>query len=194
MTLTTIVGQDRLNGLKDLLIQTIESIHGEIWECGVYLGGSASVIAETLKSRGIDSTIRLFDSFQGLPKHHEYDNYHREGDFAITPESENTIREYFKSHTNVFIHKGWIPDTFSNLEDSKISFCHLDIDLYEGYLAALEFVWPRLISGGIIVFDDYGVCTCLGATRAVDEFVKKNNIELQRKNGNDQDAFYIKKI
>jgi O-methyltransferase len=37
-------------------------------------------------------------------------------------------------------------------------------------LDALEFIWPRLVSGGFIVFDDYGFPTCPGAREAVDEF------------------------
>ena len=180
MTLKTILDTEKLAKLKNLLIQAVESTSGEIWECGVYLGGSASVITKTLEIHKIDRKIRLFDSFQGLPKPNEHDNHHIEGDFSITEDAEESIREYFKSYTNVSIHKGWIPDSFVGLEDSVISFCHLDLDLYEGYIKTLEFVWPRMPPGGIIVFDDYDAWSCLGAKKAIDEFIEKNNIELQQ--------------
>ncbi len=33
----------------------------------------------------------------------------------------------------------------------------------------LDWVWPRLSSQGVVVFDDYGFPACPGITRFVDE-------------------------
>ena len=37
----------------------------------------------------------------------------------------------------------------------KISFLALDLDNYEACLTALQFFYPRLVHGGILVFDNY---------------------------------------
>jgi O-methyltransferase len=44
------------------------------------------------------------------------------------------------------------------------------LDIYKSIVDSLNFIWPRLSSGGIIVFDDYGFPTCPGAREAVDDF------------------------
>jgi Macrocin-O-methyltransferase (TylF) len=51
------------------------------------------------------------------------------------------------------------------------TFClvHIDVDVYQSAKDVLAFVWPRLTVCGVVVFDDYGVATCNGITRVVDE-------------------------
>lgn len=49
---------------------------------------------------------------------------------------------------------------------------HIDVDLYQPTLDSLAFFYPRLISGGICFFDEYGLLSCLGARAAVDEFLR----------------------
>jgi hypothetical protein len=53
-------------------------------------------------------------------------------------------------------HSGLIPNTFAGLEDSAISFVHVDVDIYQAVMDCCRFAFPRLVIGGIIVFDDYG--------------------------------------
>ena len=129
---------------------------GEIWECGVYKGGTANAFA------GFNRTLRLFDTFEGMPEVSEYDNFHKKGDFkAEVPKIENAI-----------IYKGFIPETFKGLEDCKIGFAHIDVDIYQSVKDCIEFIEPRLVKGGIMVFDDYGFRTCKGAKKAVNECLK----------------------
>lgn len=168
------MSRENVLAFKTLLTSAINVTEGEFWECGVYQGGSASLMHSMIPT---DRKIRLFDSFEGLPEACEHDNYHKRGDFNDV--NLQTIMTYFSDKPNVEIRKGWIPDTFAGLEDCSITFCHLDLDLYEGYVATLNFVWPRLVKGGIIVFDDYQAPSCLGARLAVDQFIAANNIQLQ---------------
>ncbi len=53
----------------------------------------------------------------------------------------------------------------------RFSVAHIDCDLYESVLEAVEFVYPRMTKGGFIIFDDYNSPTCLGAKHAVDSFL-----------------------
>jgi hypothetical protein len=45
--------------------------------------------------------------------------------------------------------------------------------LYQGYVDNIEYFWSKLVSDGIMVFDDYQAWTCPGAKKAVDEFLTK---------------------
>jgi len=144
----TLVDRFRLNKLYKYCSMT----EGEIWECGVYKGGTANALA------GFNRKLRLFDTFEGMPEVSEFDNFHKKGDFkADIPDIPNA-----------FIYKGFIPDTFRGLEHCKIGFAHVDVDIYQSVLDCCEFIVPRL--NGIIVFDDYGFRTCKGAKMAVDYY------------------------
>jgi O-methyltransferase len=72
----------------------------------------------------------------------------------------------------LYIHKGVIPGVFTGLDDSLISFCHVDVDAYRSVQGCCDYVWPRLAMGGFMVFDDYGCPDCLGAKQAVDDYFR----------------------
>lgn len=139
-------------------------LNGEYWECGVYKGGSAYLVAEAI-APSKPTVFRLFDTFIGLPTPCEFDT-HETGEFAasLVEAAEFLPFDFIK------YHMGRIPDSFIGLEDSKIAFCHLDLDLYWSTRHAIEFVWPRLMKGGSIVIDDYeweGDIGCPGVKKAV---------------------------
>ena len=148
----TLVDRFRLGKLYKYCSMTT----GEIWECGVYKGGTAYALA------GFKRKLRLFDTFNGMPEVSEYDNFHKQGDFsdAVIPD----IKE-------ASIYVGKIPETFKCLDNCEIGFAHIDVDIYQSVKDCIEFILPRLAKDGIIVFDDYGFRTCKGAKKAVDELL-----------------------
>ena len=85
--------------------------------------------------------------------------------------SEELVRARLAQFDAV-VEKGWIPEVFHPARDRRYCFVHIDVDLYAPTLASLEFFYPRLNPGGVLICDDYGFSTCPGATRAVDEFLE----------------------
>jgi len=152
----------------------------DIYEFGVYRGETTVLIEHLLY--GYQFTYKNlwgFDAFEGLPQETENDNFHKKGDFKHPDggiENFERVKNYFSSYENVTIVRGWIPETFKDFTESKLCFVHLDLDLYEGYKYTLDFVWPRLVSGGIIALDDYAAPTCAGAKKATDEFVELHGL------------------
>ena len=160
----TLLSLERLWVLWQVVGQT-KHLGAEIWECGVYKGGSALLICRRIKDT--HSTLRLFDTFTGIPFiDTEKDNFCKFGDFGDAGDSLLPFMLYDK----IDIRAGIIPYTFVGLEASKIAFCHVDVDVYQSVKACCEFVWPRLIVGGAMVFDDYNTRECEGARIATDEF------------------------
>ena len=71
---------------------------------------------------------------------------------------------------NVELLAGVFPDeTGGRIADRTFRLCHCDVDVYLSAADVLEWVWPRLSAGGVVVFDDYGFPACPGVTRLVDE-------------------------
>jgi hypothetical protein len=82
-------------------------------------------------------------------------------------------------------------DFVNNRPGFRISILNLDLDLEEPTLAALENFWPRVVSGGIIILDEYGYHVWT-ESNAVDYFIKNNNCTLYRSTMKAPSAFIIK--
>ena len=66
------------------------------------------------------------------------------------------------------IVKGDFRDTCETIKDKKFSFVHLDVDLYDTTMFCLEFFYPRMVAGGIILSHDYQ--NNQGVNKAINEF------------------------
>ena len=137
---------------------------GAMAEVGVYQGASAKLLCE---AKG-PVELHLFDTFAGLPQSTSADrNVHRQNQYPCSLES---VRAYLQDYENVYYHPGLFPDSAKPLVDKRFSFVHLDVDLYESTLAGLEFFYPRLIPGGVILSHDYSILA--GVRKAFDDFLR----------------------
>jgi O-methyltransferase len=164
----TLLDKCRTIRLIELSVER-QGMAGDIGELGVYKGGSAWVLAK----HNPYCTVHLFDTFSGMPDLASGDDYHRAGEFADT--SLVKVREYLEEFPNVAYHPGVFDSP--NL-DLAFSLVHLDADLYKSTLAGLKWFWPRLLSGGAMVLDDWKQSHCPGVERAVKEYFGSEPPEL----------------
>lgn len=135
---------------------------GDFAEVGVYKGASAKLICEV---KG-DKLLRLFDTFAGLPESSEADRgVHRVGQYTCSLES---VQSYLKPYKNVEYHVGIFPDSARDVPESTYAFAHFDVDLYKGTRSCLEYFYPRMVPGGILLSHDYGLLA--GVEKAFNEF------------------------
>ena len=173
----TLVSEESCFALFSLARQAAQ-LPGEFWECGVHQGGSAVLLAEVLRRHRPDGQppcLRLFDTFTGMPPiDPDHDLYYPKRDERAAEELDSlvAVRERLAPYSDVGIefHPGLLPETFAGQESARIALAHIDMDLYRSIQGACEFLYPRLVPGGVLVFDDYGYPSCPGARRAVDEF------------------------
>lgn len=165
----------KIKSETELLLEDIEAYHvhmavkitrkvpGDIAEVGVYKGGSAKIICQ---AKG-DKSLHLFDTFEGLPKVDDVDMVwpFYEGKFAA---SYDRVRDYLGQEKNVYFYKGIFPDTSDPVKDKRFSFVNLDVDTYESTKKCIEFFYPRMSPGGVILSHDY--LTAPGVQKAFDEF------------------------
>lgn len=165
-------------------------------ECGCWRGLSAYQLAYHLKAADFNNRLIIFDSFEGLSDFKTEDTRNNK---ILNPEkrkkefscSMKVVQENLKEFGFIEYKKGWIPERFSEVSDLKFALVHIDVDLYQPIKDSLEFFYPRLISGGIIVLDDYGYIAFPGAKQATDEFMKsRDDFFLHLPSGS---AFIIKK-
>lgn len=155
------------------LARYASSIPGDTAECGVLGGGSSYLICDVFKNIS-GHRHHVFDSFQGLSNPTPEDTpisriapRWQAGDLSVPLETVKGTLSQFRS---VHYYPGWIPQRFEEVADVKFSFVHIDVDLYQPTKDSLEFFYPRLAEGGILLCDDYGSHQCMGARRAFDDF------------------------
>ncbi len=145
-----------------------ENILGAFAELGVYRGETARFIHEMDSSR----ILHLFDTFEGfgdgdLQLESSTDEKYSTDNFSDT--SLGQVKEYIEGNDNVRFHQGFFPDSAKDLKEEVYAFVHLDADLYQPTLAALNYFYPKLAAGGVIIIHDYNH-TWDGLRKAVDEF------------------------
>jgi O-methyltransferase len=72
--------------------------------------------------------------------------------------------------------KGMVEQTIPEFVPKKIALLRLDTDWYESTKHELEHLFPRLSKGGVLIIDDYGHWQ--GARKAVEEYLKKNDVKI----------------
>ena len=156
------------------LLRSTARVPGEVWELGVYRGGTAALMRNILAAEPAPPMLRLFDTFAGMPATDPAHDLHAQGDFADV--SLDAVRALVGADSFIDYRAGLVPATFRGTEHATLRFCHVDLDIYAPIAAALEFIYPRLSAGGVLLCDDYGFATCPGARSAVDVYCKANNI------------------
>ena len=131
-----------------LALEAVSKIPGDVAEVGSFEGVSAKLLAATDCRR----TLHIFDTFEGLPDPGKKDSTgFYSGQYRA---SEAEVKKYLQDFT-VRVYKGLFPSTAGPITDKTFAFVHLDVDLYESTKACLEFFYPRMSSGGIILTHDY---------------------------------------
>lgn len=165
----TLVDVWRLYELWSLLGEVAE-IPGSVLEVGVWRGGSGTLLAIRAAELGITDIVFLCDTWEGVVKTGPLDIYYHDGKHDDT--SRGTVEALVTSLglENVELLQGIFPDqSAERISDRTFRFVHVDVDVYQSASDVLEWAWPRLSAGGVVVFDDYGFPACPGVTQFVDE-------------------------
>lgn len=143
------------------------NLPGEVAELGVYRGAGSRIIYEAINKK---KKFYLFDSWEGLPQTDAAgDENWDEGELQEADIDE--VKKLLHEDDFIFI-QGFFPqslETFDMPADEKFSFVHMDMDLYTSTKDALDYFYPRMVQGGMIIIDDFEVTACPGVVRAAKE-------------------------
>ena len=173
------------------LYRTIINLPGDIFELGVYKAASLIRLAtfRNLIENDYSRKIVGFDAFGKFPVRNltlkvdlEFvDDFEKAGGHGLALDEVESIFNQ-KNFKNIILNEGNIFDTLpkylNTYPATRIAFLHLDMDVKEPTTFALELLYDRVVPGGLIVFDDYNAVA--GETDAVDEFLKANNLKIEK--------------
>ena len=161
------------------------NLPGCIVECGVWKGGSVAAILLRLLDHGVlNRSVYLFDTFAGMTEPTEVDKTGEKDamrEFANSQEKSHNawcyspLEEVKKNidatgypSENVHYVKGDVLETIPRNNPPDIALLRLDTDWYESTKVELQYLYPKVVDGGVVIVDDYG--TWEGARKAVDEY------------------------
>jgi O-methyltransferase len=196
-------GNANINILCEL-IQRTSNLPGAVADCGVYLGSSTIGIGLYMCEHKIRKDIYGFDSFEGFdPKSAaqdlqlggaENEDRHLRG-FSATSYDRVSAKVRSYGLRNVHLVKGYFRDSFPTVSpELRFSFVHLDVNLYDSYKECLEFFYPRMVPGSIVLLDEYNDPPWPGCNNAVDEFLAKKTERLQMIERNNYQKWYFVKL
>ena len=177
-------------------VQYISRAHipGDMVECGVWRGGSSMMVAHTLLQCGdTDRRLYLYDTYEGMPAGSENDRDYggRSSDEIFSPEkrADNldnlaiSIEEVSANlkgtkypQDKIVLVKGKVEETIPHQSPEQIALLRLDTDFFESTYHELVHLWPRVVSRGVVIIDDYGHWK--GARMAVDRFFEEQGLSV----------------
>lgn len=185
------------------LYKRILGIPGAVAEFGVYKGASLMrfLAFRDLLENETSRPVYGFDAFGRFPVAEKetddgrafIDRFEGAGGLGIPREGlEEAISR--KNMRNVKLVEGDIFDTLPKFLEERpefrIALLHLDMDVYEPARFALDLLWPRMVKGGLIVFDDYGLVG--GATQVADDFAESHGLALHKLPLYTDPAFFVR--
>ncbi|MEO5364511.1 MAG: TylF/MycF family methyltransferase [Magnetococcus sp. DMHC-8] len=158
-------------------------LEGDFVECGVDKGSMARAVIEYVNFPSLNKRFVLMDTFEGLVEELITDaerqlwagkHTHLQPG-AYPPSYDRVVNTFAPYGDRVQIIRGAIPSTLDQVTTDRVAFMSIDMNCVAPEIAAIEFFWPRLTKGAIVVLDDYAWPGHIEQKKAHDAFARKHN-------------------
>lgn len=192
-TMTSVESMYGLHRAVNYVVQ--QHLPGALVECGVWRGGSMmNIVSSLIQAGDLERDVYLFDTFQGMSKPTDDDVNWNGTDgmgkwetgyksdemntwaYASLDEVRHNVLSTGYPEKRLHFVQGKVEDTIPGTLPGGIALLRLDTDFYESTRHELLHLYPLLVSGGVLIIDDYGHWR--GSRKAVDEYFEANQIRM----------------
>lgn len=172
------------------LFELILETKGSIIECGCHKGNNLFLfyhLSSIFEPFAFNRTIVGFDTFEGFRSHKDYENVNKSDfsdtdfDILINVAEVSDLNRPLGHIPKIELIKGdatkTIPEYIKNNDHLLVALLYLDFDIYEPTKVALEYLYDRVVSGGIVVFDELNSKKFPGETKVYREFFKRAELK-----------------
>ncbi len=183
------------------MLRAVSDVEGDVVECGVGWGRSLLDLSILVRLEERGRQVWGFDSFEGFPEPSPEDRSSRnvqKGEWKTEIES---VIEMMKSSGldgefvdyRITLVKGFFDRSLAKYTGERIALLHVDVDLYQSYRDVLTAMYPKVASGGVVLFDEYlntmDTEKFPGAHAAITEFFGSREPILRDRSG----RYYVRK-
>lgn len=174
----------------------IKKLNGSIVECGIFKGTSFvrfALLREVFKKQ--KSKLIGFDVFNDIYPNTEFENEKKHRKHWIKTAGPSSISAKQLKHVfseqkikNFELVSGdvlkTIPKYLKTNKNLKISLLNIDLAFVEPTKCALDYLYDKVVKGGVILFDNYGGegtngIFYKGETKVIEDFLKKNKRKIK---------------
>jgi hypothetical protein len=154
---------------------------GDFVECGTNTGIMSLAVCEYADFNKTGKNFYLFDTFVGVPESQIAPEEH-----ALNRANENSMYfdcyelalRNFAPFKKAKLIRGKVPDTLATVEIDQVAYLCIDMNILEPERAALAYFWPKLVTGAVVIFDDYGWTPYYMQKKVHDEFARSVGTEI----------------
>lgn len=146
---------------------------GDFVECGVNEGLLSLTVCHYLDFNSLDKSFYLFDTYQGIPADQITARERRRATQHKYSECYERTKEKFASFPKATLVRGKIPETLQTVQIDKVSYLSIDMNIAKPERDAIDFFWPKLSPGGIVILDDYAFAGYEAQHEVMDDFAAK---------------------
>jgi hypothetical protein len=154
---------------------------GDLVECGVNTGIFSLAACEYIDFNTTGKKFWLFDTFAGIPESQMSETE------APARKLENAgmyfdcwdiAQKNFAPFPNAKLIRGTVPESLSTVEIDQVCYLSIDMNIAAPERAAIEHFWPKLVTGAVVVLDDYGWKNLHEQKVAMDDFANSAGTEI----------------
>lgn len=170
------------------MYERIRDLPGNIVECGVGRGRTFLFLAFLVKEENKGRELWGFDSFAGFPEPTAEDKSFRNPQTGEKASQRDDILWLLRDaglgenfmQKQIKLVPGFFETSLRQYHGDKIAFLHADVDLYRSYRQVLEEFYPKVVNGGVVLFDEYRDPAFPGATQAIEEYFADKGEKIER--------------
>lgn len=154
---------------------------GDFVECGTNTGIMSLAVCEYVNFNEVDKDFWLFDTYAGIPEDMVSESEMELGRLAenrMYPDCYEKALRNFSPFPRAHLVRGRVPETLSTVSIADVSYLCIDMNIEQPEREALEYFWPKLVSGAVVVFDDYAWTPYQAQKRSHDTFASRQGVEI----------------
>ncbi len=189
---------------KQEFLHKTSKIPGAVIELGVFKGSGMAAWLKSLKYLGLNRKVYGFDIFDSKLLDSSISTADRKlmaslfSERGFEPKGYELVLDGMlkgMGFDNFELVSGNIFETLPSFLNTnpgfRASLINFDMDTSEPTLFALDQLWPRVVPGGILIFDEYAINEWTESD-AVDEFIERFNLKLEFTNYDSPSAYIVK--
>lgn len=159
-------------------------LEGDFVECGVHTGILSGAVVTWLDFASLaPRRFFLFDTWAGIPVEQMSEAEKRSGVETMNRKYQNgdqlyaDVQKKFARWPNVVMARGRVPESLEAMRDSqRVAYASIDLNVTEAEMGAIDFLWPRMVPGGLVLLDDYGWAPHINQKHAWDEWATRHGV------------------
>ena len=157
-------------------------LDGDFVECGVNTGICSLAVMKYCDFNKSNKKFYLFDTWEGIPMDQFTQDEKNIGlDQAHAGSYDSCfdqVKANFMPFPNAVLVKGRVPETLSQVNIEKVAYIAIDMNAVAPEIAAAEYFWPKMVSGAVMVLDDYGWLHHVHQKVAFDKFAEERGVKI----------------